>query len=203
MDTNACFLPWHTWTTDFLRLTPVLGAALASEDTPTGLSSEEPIQPPEGMLPLTFWSGTRPIASRWFEYEAHGRLRASSFFAEATQVVFVGSLPVQHPGWLRVDPCAIGTNPQQVNELLAMFATPCGNVPLGDVGHGRVGLPLGHHWVPLPDDLTVLVRDGCEETRARIHDFATDAYGRILFGTDAQMAIRFLDSIPGRERAVC
>ena len=58
-------------------------------------------------------------------------------------------------------------------------------------------MPLGHHWVSIPDELRRALPNDTEDTRALAADFASRTVRWILQGDDGEVAERLLRSIPG------
>lgn len=197
MSTYELFLPWYVRNPDPVQVVPVLGAFRVSGPNPPLDGLPDEMDPPEGMLPLTFWVSGVPVASRWYPTEAYQRIRESALFAEPVQPVLVATFPVSTPGWMRVDLSAVGQTHAQVGSLLDMFRAEPGPTPLVHATHGRIGLPLGHHWVLVPDELTERLPYLSEEVWTHASAFASETCDRILMGDDEQIARRFLQSIPG------
>jgi hypothetical protein len=197
MSGHTCFLPWYIRDSELVTVTPVLGAFLVSGDFPPlpGLDLQE--APPEGMIPLTFWVDGHAVASRWFGAQDYKEVTSSALFAEPVWLAFVATFPTRTPGWMRVDVSAVGTSDDQVWGLLELHNACPSGVPLVHPGYGRVALPLGHRWVPLPDLIAECVPMDCEETRSIAAAFASETFLRILYGDDEEVAKRVLESIPG------
>jgi hypothetical protein len=197
MATESNFLPWHLQTTEPLTVTPVLGAFRAADDQPP---TAEPLtcpEPPEGMLPLTFWVDGHPLASRWYGTEAYRPLRTSPLFAEPLRLVCLCTFPRTTPGWMHADVCAVGYSGGQVSSILDLSRRYPKAIPLVHAGYGRVAMPLGHHWVSIPDELRRALPNDTGDTRALAADFAARTVLWIVQGDDGEVAERLLRSIPG------
>ena len=197
MATDPCFLPWHVLTTHLLTVTPVLGAFRAADDQPPTAELLTCPEPPEGMLPLTFWVDGHPVASRWYGTEAYRTLRTSPLFAEPLRLVCLCTFPRATPGWMHADVCAVGYANGQVLSILDLNRRYPKAVPLVHAGYGRVAMPLGHHWVSIPDGLRRALPNDTDETRTLAADFAALTVRWILHGDEAEVAERLLRSIPG------
>jgi len=92
---------------------------------------------------------------------------------------------------------AVGLSSNQLWSLLGLFRDKPGCVPLLHAGDGRVGLHMGHHWSCLPYEVAELLAYPDEDTYARVGAFAEEAFRRILFADDDDVAARLLTSIPG------
>jgi hypothetical protein len=197
METNTCFLPWHMQTTGLLTVTPVLGAFRVADDHPPTAPAPAWQEPPEGMLPFTFWVDGHPVASRWYGTEAYRPVRTSPLFAEPLRLVCLSIFPEATPGWMRTDVCAVGDATDQVWAILDLHRSQPEAVPLVHAGEGRIAMPLGHHWVSIPDELRRALPNDTEDTRALAADFASRTVRWILQGDDGEVAERLLRSIPG------
>lgn len=198
MDQDFCFLPWHVRVTPRVPVTPVFGAFLAAPEAPSAERRRRaPEEPPDGMLPLTFWSHRHAVASAWYPCLAHKHILGSPFFRAEPHLAFVSIFPREHPGWLRVNVAAISADTVQLKAFAGLLASLGEQLPFCDAGFGRLGLYLGHHWIPVPADLAARLREDCEETRVRVGAFTDDVNDRLLHGDEAEVASRLLNSIPG------
>ncbi len=175
------FVPRYARTTGSLAVTPAHGGE----------------EPSDGLLPLTFWLDGHPVISGWFGVGACGRVRESALFAEPLTLALVFVFPRTAPGWMRVTVCAVGDSDAQVGALLQLYDDPEHGLPLVHVGRGRIALPLGHRWIPVPPDLAALVEAGTTEALGAVERFGRDVENRILYGEDHEIAVRLLNSIPG------
>lgn len=142
MSEQACFLPWFIRDSELLTVTPVLGAFLVAGDDPPleGLPPDR--DPPEGMLPLTFWVDGHAVASSWFAAEAYKAIHTSPLFAGPLCLTLVAAFPQRTPGWMRVRVSAVGASDEQVRTLLDLHQAWSGGVPLFHPGFGRIALRL-------------------------------------------------------------
>ncbi|MFH1609291.1 MAG: hypothetical protein ABID40_01510 [Candidatus Bipolaricaulota bacterium] len=207
MDPDTCILPWYVWTTDPLPVTPAFTAfGLEDETTPEG-AGPGPLSPPEGMVPLTYWTDGRALACHWYWPSAQREIPRSPLFSEPVHLALTAILPVIEPEWMRVRVSVVGLTSDTIGELLRLFSDERIAAPLAHVGHGRIGLPLGFRWFRLTPELTRALPSDTDETRALAAAFAREAFDRIVFGDDAARAIRLLESIPGirgeRPDSVC
>ncbi|HSW29091.1 MAG TPA: hypothetical protein VLH75_06275 [Longimicrobiales bacterium] len=181
MSEHPCFVPWYARTKGSLAVTPLPGAE----------------EPTDDRLPLTFWLDGHPVISGWFQPYACGRVRESALFAEPLTLALIFVFPRVAPGLMRVTVSAVPETDAQVGALLQLYDHPEHGLPLMHVGHGRLALPLGQRWIPVPPDLAALVEAGTTEALGAVERFATDVQNRILYGEDHEIAVRLLESIPG------
>jgi hypothetical protein len=197
MSEQEYFLGSYTRLFKPTMVTPVLGAFRVSPDAPPPYPDSEEPEPPEGMLPLTFWMGGRAVASRWYPVESFKEIRESALFADVVSLAFDAVFPGATPGWMRVDLGAVGQTSNQVWSLLQLFRDKPGCVPLLHAGFGRVGLHLGHHWVSIPWEIAERLSYPDDESYARAGAFAEEAFKGILLADEDEGAVRLLESIPG------
>ena len=147
MATNTCFLPWHMQTTGLLTVTPVLGAFRVADDYPPTAPAPAWQEPPEGMLPFTFWVDGHPVASRWYGTEVYRQVRTSALFAEPLRLVSLSTYPEGTPGWMRTDVCAVGDSHRPGMGDSGPPQDPARGHPPGTCGGGAYrhapGPPLG------------------------------------------------------------
>lgn len=196
MSDNA-FLPPYIRTSAALDVTPVLGAFRASGVWPPTGAPLMVEDPPEGMLPLTFWVDRHPVASHWYPVGVYQAIRESPFFAEPLGLAFGAIYPRETPGWMSCNVSAVGLSDGQVQALLHLGDIKPIGAPLVHPGLGRVALLLGYHWLSIPDPLRRALVTESDEAREWAADMAERAFSWILYGDPEEQAARLLASIPG------
>ena len=184
-----------SWAHD-IRVQWAFGSFLASDLTPPMAPRAFPEDPPEGLLPLTFWSDGRALASRWYRPTVYEAVQKSPLFGEPLTVALVFRLPAAHPGWTMVDVTAVAASDEQLWSVLRLAGLSPWSAPIVHAGAGRPALHLGHRWFPRSPELTGITTDG-PEARQAFADHAEALLDHVLYGAPADVAARLFDSIPG------